>query len=96
MSIKEAIEIGKSYMFHGRMIYIGRVVELTLFDVVVDHCCWVADMGSGEESRMGNFLKKGINSSTEIEIAPPEDLVPLPRGSFAKFPWHHELPKKSQ
>jgi len=90
--MKEAIEIGKSYLFHGRMIYLGEVVEVTLFDIVVKKCSWMQDMGI----RMGELLSGGIVDATELEIAPPEDLVTLPRGSFARFPWHHELPSRSQ
>ena len=90
--MKEAIETGKAYLFHGRMIYLGEVVEVTLFDIVVKKCCWMQDMGT----RMGTLLSDGVVGATEIEIAPPEDLVTLPRGSFARFPWNHELPSESQ
>lgn len=88
----EAIEIGESYLFHGRMIYLGRVVEITLMDIVVEKCSWMPEMGR----RMGELLAEGINENTEIECAPPFDQVTLPRGSFARFPWRHPLPDKSQ
>ncbi len=94
--MEEFIEIGGTYLFHGRMIYLGEVVAITLFDIVLKRVCWMAHMGSGEEARMHKILKNGIISSTEIECAPPDHLVAIPRGSFARFPWEHPLPKKSQ
>jgi hypothetical protein len=90
--MKEAIELGKSYLFHGRMIYLGKVVEITLMDIVIKESCWMAEMGR----RMNELIAEGITDSTEIECMPPEMEITIPRGSFARIPWEHPLPDKSQ
>jgi len=86
------IEVGAKFLFHGRMIYLGEVTRVTLFDVYIKNACWMEDMGI----RMSELLAKGIVPDTTIEIAPQGHEIAIPRGGFARFPWAHELPKKSQ
>jgi len=79
------IKVGETYLFHGRMIYIGKVKRVSLRVVVVTQCGWMADMGI----RMGELLKSGPVDATDIEWSPPEMEVQIPIGAFAIYPWPH-------
>ncbi|HEY1813031.1 MAG TPA: hypothetical protein VGG74_11860 [Kofleriaceae bacterium] len=78
-------EIGKAFLVHTHLgIWLGRVRGLSLDEVTLDACSWVADQG-----RMGGCVRDG--SITESEFV--GDSVVVPRNSI-KVPWRHELPTK--
>jgi hypothetical protein len=85
-------KVGDKVMMHGRMIYLGEVVEVSVLEVTLIKACWMASMGR----RMADLMARGCNSETRVEVYPPDLRVAIPRGGFARHEWKHALPEKSQ
>lgn len=79
------VEVGKSYLFHGRMIYIGTVVDINLRFYTIKNVGWMATMGRD----MAELLKEGPNEDTLIEWT--GQTVPLSVTTWVPFLWDHEV-----
>jgi hypothetical protein len=66
--------------------YIGRVVEVTPSEVVLDHAAWIPDMG-----RFHECIARG--TVAECEPCPDDVQVRIPRPCIA-IQWRHELPRE--
>lgn len=90
--VPKYVKIGESYMFHARMIYVGRLVDMDMRFYYIDRACWMASMGR----RMSELLREGMGEETRVEVDPPEDVLSIPMGSFVPHPWRHALPTESK
>jgi len=78
---------GQAYLFHGRMVYIGIVVRVSLRVIVVRNSGWLGTMGT---QRMGDLLANGPDyDKVEIEWMPGDMEINIPIASFVAFPWRH-------
>lgn len=77
-------EVGSNYVIRTvTMIQVGRLIEVTDKELVMETCAWVADTG-----RWTNFLKDGIVK----EVEPFQDNVIIGRASIIDATkWKHEL-----
>ena len=83
----EIWKIGENYVIRTvTMIDIGRLVEVTDQELVLEEASWIADTG-----RWMNFLKEG----TINEVEPfPEGKVIIGKGSLIDATiWQHQLPR---
>lgn len=75
--------VGQSYLVHTHLgIWLGRIAAMSIDEVVLDACSWVADQG-----RMGACVRTGSISESEFV----GDGVIVPRNAI-KVPWRHALP----
>jgi hypothetical protein len=81
-----AIEVGKCYFIRGiTMYYTGRVIDITVSDIVLEDAAWIASTG-----RFSDFLKTGCAE----EVEPFQDAVIVSRRSIVDVtPWMHDLPR---
>ena len=79
-------QIGKNYVIRTvTMIQVGKLIEVTDNELVMEDCAWVADTG-----RWMNFLKEGKVS----EVEPFQDKVIIGRHSLIDATlWNHGLLK---
>lgn len=79
----DGLVVGSAFLFHTHLgIWLGRINALTLDEVTLDDCSWVADQG-----RMGECVRNGKLVEAEFIGAG----VVVPRNSI-KVPWRHSLP----
>jgi len=79
----EGLVIGACFLVHTHLgIWLGRIARLTMDEITLDQCSWIADQG-----RMGASVRDG--SYAECEFV--GDGVIVPRSSI-KVPWRHALP----
>ena len=83
-------QIGKNYLIRTvTMIQVGRLVEVTDKELVLENASWVADTG-----RFSKFLSGETDNKTEIEPF-PDGLVFVGRGALVDcVVWEHELLRK--
>lgn len=80
-------QIGENYMIRTvTMIQVGRLVDVTEKELILESASWVADTG-----RFNDFLMKG--DSSELEVEPfPEGQVIVGRGALIDATiWKHAL-----
>lgn len=72
--------------------YVGYVLRVSRYEVLLGDCSWVADAGV----RLGELLRTGKwSSQSETEYVP--GVVSVKQSVIADtFEWNHELPKESQ
>jgi len=83
---KSPLQVGNSVLIRTVTYFqLGKVVELSDTEVVLEDASWVADTG-----RFGAALKSGVFS--EVEVFP--ELVSVARGSIVDVTkWPHSLPR---
>ena len=80
------LEIGKSYLIRTvTMMYTGRVISITDFDIKLEDAAWIADSG---------------RYSVALETGTLNEVEPYPNGCFVArqgiidfAPWDHNLPR---
>jgi hypothetical protein len=86
---KSPLRVGNSVLIRTVTYFqLGRVVELSDTEVVLEDASWVADTG-----RFGAALKSGVFS--EVEVFP--EPVSVARGSIVDVTkWPHSLPRETK
>jgi hypothetical protein len=67
--------------------WMGRIVHVDAFSIVLDNSCWVASIG-----RHNEVLKTGkMDQNTECEPHPDSVRVAIPRAGTVVMDWPHPL-----
>ncbi len=84
--------IGNYYLVRTvTMIQLGKLINITDKELILDQACWVGDTG-----RFSEALTNGESSLKEIEMI-PDGLVIINRGAICDvFNWKHKLPIKTK
>jgi len=81
-------EVGKNYVLRTvTMIDVGKLVEVTEHELVLESACWIADTG-----RWNEFLSKG--TSSESEPFPDGRVIVGRHALIDAVIWKHPLVRK--
>lgn len=82
-------EVGKSYLIETvTKYYLGRVKEITDYEIVLENAAWIADTG-----RYSTALEKGLEGidNSEIEIITNNPAITI-TGIIMGVEYSHKLP----
>lgn len=88
-SATHSLKIGEQYLIRTvTMMYTGKLVAITDFDLVLEDAAWIADSG-----RYADALEKG----TLNEVEPYPDTVIVSRSALVDATiWSHALPRQQK